>query len=146
MKNLFNRSHKQEILDRINKLTASTQRQWGKMDVAQMLKHCAKPLELALTNPKPPRVFIGRILGPMFKNAVMGPKPFKKGSFTPPEFKIETHENFEEQKNKLIDMINLFTPQNVSDPVHPFFGRMAENEWGEGQYKHLDHHLTQFGV
>lgn len=118
----------------------------GQMDVAQMLKHCTKPLELALTNPKPSRVFIGRLMGPLFKNAVFGPKPFKKGTFTPKEFKIETQEDFETQKKNLLGLIDNFKPENIIDKVHPFFGETSDKEWGEGQYKHLDHHLTQFGV
>ena len=146
MKNLFNNADKQEIISRINKLTPAAQGQWGQMNVAQMLKHCTKPLELAFTNPKPPRVFIGRIIGPMLKNAVFGPKPFKKGTFTPKEFKIETQEDFETQKENLLGLIDKFNPENITDKVHPFFGKTSDKEWGEGQYKHLDHHLTQFGV
>ena len=30
--------------------------------------------------------------------------------------------------------------------VHPFFGRLSGKQWGETQYKHVDHHLRQFGV
>jgi hypothetical protein len=30
--------------------------------------------------------------------------------------------------------------------VHPFFGRLSGDEWGRLIYKHLDHHLRQFGV
>ena len=37
VKNLFDATAKQEIIDRINKLTPQSERQWGKMDVAQML-------------------------------------------------------------------------------------------------------------
>lgn len=44
VKDLFDPAVKQEILDRINKLTPQSQRQWGKMDVAQMLAHCQMPL------------------------------------------------------------------------------------------------------
>jgi len=146
MKNLFNQADKQEIINRINTLTPESKRQWGEMDVAQMLKHCTKPLELALTNPKPARNFIGRLIGPMAKNAVFGPKPFKKGSYTPKEFKIVTQEDFEIQKKALLELIDKFKAENITDKVHPFFGKTNDKEWGEGQYKHLDHHLTQFGV
>ena len=44
IKNMFDPSVKQEVIDRINKLTAQTQRQWGKMDVAQMLAHVQQPI------------------------------------------------------------------------------------------------------
>jgi hypothetical protein len=29
---------------------------------------------------------------------------------------------------------------------HPFFGQMSRTEWGRLTWKHLDHHLRQFGV
>ena len=30
--------------------------------------------------------------------------------------------------------------------VHPFFGTLTGKQWGETQYKHVDHHFRQFGV
>jgi hypothetical protein len=43
-------------------------------------------------------------------------------------------------------MLEKYSPASVTDKVHPFFGLLSEAEWGESQYKHLDHHLCQFGV
>ena len=146
MKNLFDPAHKQEIIDRINSLTPVTQGLWGKMAVAQMLKHLTIPLNLALTNPKPARKPIGYILGPLAKNAVIGPKPFKRGSYTPPELRIETTEDFNMQRTRVLDMLNRFKPENITDTVHPFFGRLTHDEWGQSQYKHFNHHLSQFDV
>lgn len=146
MKNLFEPSTKKEILNRVQSLTPQTQRQWGKMDVAQMLKHVSIPLNLALTNPKPARTFMNIILGPLFKSTVVGPKPFKKNLYTPKELMVDTEQDFTSQKENVLAMINRFTPENVSDKVHPMFGKLTDLEWGHSQYKHFDHHLTQFGV
>lgn len=147
MKNLLNPSDRQEIVSRINQLTPGHKGQWGKMDVAQMLTHCQRPIELALTNPKAPRSFMGRILGPMAKKGVFGPVPFKKNGFTPPEFRVAEPRVFEESKEKLLKLIDRY-PQEMPkvDLVHPFFGAMPLDQWGEGMYKHLDYHLGQFGV
>ena len=30
--------------------------------------------------------------------------------------------------------------------VHPFFGTMAQRDWHAWGYRHVDHHLRQFGV
>jgi hypothetical protein len=30
--------------------------------------------------------------------------------------------------------------------VHPMFGKMTADQWGRSMWKHLDHHLRQFGV
>tara|TARA_R110002072_G_scaffold282761_1_gene445871 strand:+ start:98755 stop:98928 length:174 start_codon:yes stop_codon:yes gene_type:complete len=40
MKNIFDREIADEYIERINKLSTSSQCQWGKMDVSQMLAHC----------------------------------------------------------------------------------------------------------
>ena len=146
MKNLFNIAEKQEIVNRINALTVDSKGLWGKMTVAQMFKHNTLPMRVALTNPKAKRGLMGKIFGPMIKGAVVGPKLFKKSGFTPKEFKVDTQEDFDTQKANLMELIKQFTPENVSDKSHPMFGLMTDAEWGQGQYKHLDHHLTQFGV
>ena len=146
MKNLFNAADKQEIIKRINALNVNSKGQWGTMTVAQMFKHNTLPMKMALTNPKMKRNLISRIMGPLIKTAVIGAKPFKKNGFTPKEFKVDTREVFDTQKTALLDLVNQFIPSNVSDKNHPFFGPLTEAEWGQSQYKHLDHHLTQFGV
>ncbi|MEI8279368.1 MAG: DUF1569 domain-containing protein [Bacteroidota bacterium] len=146
MKSLFDQTTKQEIIRRVQSLTSQTQRQWGKMDVAQMLKHVSIPLGLALTNPKPAGTFMNKILGPLFKSNVVGPKPFKKNLFTPKELMVESEQDFDTQKQHVLAMLNRFTPDNVSDKVHPMFGKLTDLEWGHSQYKHFDHHLSQFGA
>jgi len=42
MKNLYHQETYEDCLDRINKLTSDTQPQWGKMNTAQMMAHCAE--------------------------------------------------------------------------------------------------------
>ena len=78
MKNLLNASDRQAIVSRIARLTHTTKGLWGTMSVAQMLTHCQRPIELALTRPKPGRKLLGYILGPMASKNVFGPKPYKR--------------------------------------------------------------------
>ena len=47
MKNLFEREAVDEVISRIDTLQPATQRQWGKMDVAQMMAHCSAALDMA---------------------------------------------------------------------------------------------------
>ena len=68
VKNLFDPAAKQEIIIRINKLTLQSQRQWGKMDVAQMLAHCQMPLGIALGRYQLKGNFILKVFGPIFKS------------------------------------------------------------------------------
>jgi hypothetical protein len=147
MKSLLNPTDRQEIINRINTLTPKHTGKWGKMDVGQMLAHCQKPLEIALTDPKPSRVLLGRIIGPFAKEGVFGPKPYKRDGYTPPPFKITTPQEFQPNKEKLLALIGRY-PNEMPKVglVHPFFGAMPLEQWVEGAYKHLDYHLGQFGA
>ena len=73
-------------------------------------------------------------------------KPFKRNLGTDRSFIITDQRKFEEEKQKLVDMINRFTEANMVDEPHPFFGKLTKEEWSKGTWKHLDHHLMQFGV
>ncbi|MDX2045768.1 MAG: DUF1569 domain-containing protein [Chitinophagaceae bacterium] len=146
VKNLFDTSVKKEIIDRINKLSPQTLRQWGKMDVAQMLAHCQMPMGVALGKHKLKGSFIIKLLGPFFKKTLYNDKPFKRSLPTDKSFVITDAKDFEKEKNSLIDMINSFTEGNMTSEPHPFFGKLTKEEWSKGTYKHLDHHLQQFGV
>ena len=146
VKNLFESSVKQEIIARINKLTPQTQRLWGKMNVAQMLAHCRMPMGVAEGTHKLSRTFIGIIFGPIAKKMLYNDKPFKRNLPTDKSFVMKASKDFEKEKQGLITMINNFSEQNMVDEPHPFFGKLTKEQWSKGMYKHLDHHLQQFGV
>ncbi|PWK19246.1 DUF1569 domain-containing protein [Xanthomarina spongicola] len=150
MNSLFNSENQAVILNRINNLNENSQPKWGTMDVGQMLTHCQKPLEVANgdlqldTNIG----FVKKLMFKLFKPVMYNDKPWQKNLGTVREFKItDTHE-FNSEKDKLVQIINVFsTKKDKQDwPVHPMFGTFNTEQWGKMQYKHLDHHLNQFGV
>ena len=149
MNTLFDQKDVIEILKRIEKLTLNSQRQWGKMNVAQMLAHSNISLETAMGMNFIKRLFIGRIIGSFLKPSVLGPKPFGKNSPTDKSYIFPDNCNFEDEKLKTITSIKKFfeggPPQCTTHP-HPFFGKFTPDEWAIFQWKHLDHHLRQFGV
>ncbi|MES2778818.1 MAG: DUF1569 domain-containing protein [Bacteroidota bacterium] len=140
----------EHYIERIQKLTPTTQGQWGKMNVAQMLAHAAVVMEKAMSKEKESRKLISYILGPLFKGMITNTKPYSPGSPTSPSFITTGQErDFETEKARLIKRIQEFSqggPANVSPYAHPFFGKMSVNDWNMSQSKHLNHHLTQFGV
>lgn len=149
MKNVFQPEVLEEIKQRINKLQPDTQREWGKMEVAQMMAHCSAALEVATGKKFPPRIFIGRILGPFFKSVFSNEKPLKKNMPTDKTFLVIDGRNFEKEKARLIDLVSQFSTggeAKCTKHPHSFFGKLTPAEWGFGMYKHLDHHLRQFGV
>ncbi|MGZ4043297.1 MAG: DUF1569 domain-containing protein [Bacteroidia bacterium] len=150
MKSLFNKQDAQEFINRINKLTAGTPALWGKMNVAQMLHHCQKSLEIASGALKPKiNKIIKLLFGKRAKTQLVGGQPFKKNLPTFQEAKIVDQKVFDTEKERLIKLIEQFQKNGkeglTADP-HPFFGDLTPNEWDILQTKHLDHHLSQFGV
>jgi Protein of unknown function (DUF1569) len=146
VKNLFDPATKQQIIDRVNKLSINNIALWGKMDVAQMLVHCQMPLGVATGKHELKSNFFMRLIGPLFKKQLFNDKPFKRNLPTDKSFIITTQKNVEEEKKQLIEMINYFSASTISSAPHPFFGKLSNEEWSKGTWKHLDHHLQQFGV
>ena len=149
MKSLFDSNTHQEVLQRIEKLNPQNQPIWGKMSVSQMLRHCQKPLEVAngkLELPRPNA--LKRYVFGLFKSSLYDDKPWRHNLPTAKEFVIKNTTDFQVEKEKLIADINEFEKKstNLNWPDHPMFGKFTTDQWGKMQYKHLDHHLMQFGV
>lgn len=149
MESLLQQKPYENILNRLDKLTPETQPTWGKMDIAQMLAHCQGPLKVALGKMeiKKPNVLMIMVFK-LFKKSLYSDKPWQKGLPTSAEFKVVDTKDFETEKKALLEWIAAFhAEKNKTDwPPHPFCGHFTPEQWGKMQYKHLDHHLTQFGV
>lgn len=149
MKSLFDKPAYEEITARMSKLTVESQRQWGKMDVAQMLAHCKEAFKVPLSKRSPPKQYPLALIGWMFKSKLYSNSPWSKGLPTAPNFIIKDERDFENEKAALMVLINAFhhsTPAAIEKIVHPVFGKFTGEQWGMAMYKHLDHHLTQFGA
>jgi hypothetical protein len=121
------------------------------MSVAQMLAHCNVQYEIIYENDKfpKPNAFVRFMLKTFVKNKVVGPKSFPKNGRTAPYFVIDNDRDFEKEKKRLIDYITI-TQENGVEVLLPrdtkSFGKLTASEWSTLFYKHLDHHLSQFGV
>ena len=149
MKSLFNAPDNQEVIDRINALTPASKPLWGKMHVAQMLAHAQQPLKVAFGELKLKRGVIGFLFGKMAKRQMLASEQLKKNLPTVKEFMVKTDLLFEEEKKKLIALVQRFYQagsKGLTQDAHPFFGKLTSEEWDKLQYIHLDHHLRQFGV
>ena len=149
MKNLFEKGSAEELLLRIDGLQPATQRQWGKMDVAQMMAHCSAALDMASGKLVLPRLFIGRLLGSFVRPIYSNEKPFSKSSPTDPKLVVSDQRDFQKEKDQLKVTVREFQEGGEAKCTrhpHPFFGSLTPYEWGRGMYKHLDHHLRQFGA
>lgn len=149
MKNLYEPEAANEVISRIDGLQPSSQRQWGKMDVAQMLAHCSATLDMASGRLNPPRILIGRLIGPMFRSVFLGEKPFSKNGPTDRKLVISDQRDFAREQEGLKQRVRQFHDAGQAGCTrhpHPFFGKLSPQDWARGMYKHLDHHLRQFGA
>lgn len=144
-KGLYDSKVYQACLDRIEKIQPDTQAQWGKMTPAQMLAHCSEIQEVSNGKPLKNTPFIARLFKGMIRKMVVNDKPYSKGTQTHPQYKQRDQKEFETEKQRLLQALQTF----VEDPKsskHPLFGEMSAEERGWAMYKHLNHHLEQFGV
>lgn len=148
-RNLFNRKSAESIINRAKQLKEDYQPRWGKMNVVEMLLHCnscnREILEKERSHKKTTvKQYLLRIL------ALYIAPGFKKG------LSSEQHHitkgkavniDFETALADFIDVINqLCVTQKQLTLTHPAFGNISTHQWGIAAYKHMDHHLRQFGV
>lgn len=150
MKNIFTKEITEEVVARIEDLTSQTQPIWGKMSVAQMLAHCCVTYEMVYADKHPrPNAFTRFLMKTLIKNIVTSEKPYVKNGRTAKQFVITDSKNFKTEKKRLIDFITKtqqLGEQEFEGKESHSFGKLTAKEWNNLFYKHVDHHLRQFGV
>ena len=151
MKNLFDAAVANQVKVRLGKLGPQTVRHWGKMTAAQMLAHCSGSMRWAVgevvpeKGPLPVRL-MGRMVKPMvFRNDA----PLRKNSPTAGSLIVADDRDLGRERERLSGLIDKFVAGGAAGCTknpHSFFGRMTPEEWAILMYKHLDHHLRQFGM
>jgi hypothetical protein len=147
MRSLHSEADRALLLQRLERLTDATPARWGRMNVAQMLYHSAESIRMAIgeleVKPRGPRIFRSRPV-----KFLIFRLPFPKGAPTAPELCISTAVEFAVERARLAGLVSRFAdvPRSGNGPVHPLFGALTWKEWGCLQYRHVDHHLSQFGV
>lgn len=148
--NIFTRNVADDMIRRINSLTPATSPKWGKMNVSQMLAHCNVTYELVFTDKHPKPGALMRFIIKLFaKNTVVSEKPYSHNSQTAPVFVVTDVKDFEKEKKRLIDHINQV--QQLGEAYFEgkeshAFGPLTKEQWNNLFYKHLSHHLDQFGA
>jgi hypothetical protein len=150
MKNLYELARVTEVKQRIAQLKPDSERQWGRMTPAQVLTHCARGMEMATGELELPRIFLGRLIGWKIGSLVLrDDKPFGRNSPTAKELLVKDAPDFEAGRTRLLAAIDRFVaagPAGCTTHPHAFFGKLTSDQWAILAYKHLDHHLRQFGT
>jgi|SRR5579871_4355243 len=150
MKNLFEPTSVREVKERIALLRSDSERLWGKMSPSQTLAHCAMAMEWAVGDRIPEGMFFARILGRIVKPMVFrDDAPLRRNSPTAKDLIVQDARDLEKERDRLCALIDRFAssgPRGCTKNSHSFFGPLTPDEWAVLTYKHLDHHLRQFGV
>lgn len=137
-----------EVTARVARLRPDSARLWGRMDVAQMLAHCTAGFAMARGEITPPRLLIGRLLGPVAKRSLLGRgEPMRRNSPSTPHMIVDDVRDFAAERARLVEAVGRFVtegPSGCTTHAHLFFGPLTPAEWATLMYHHLDHHLRQF--
>lgn len=147
MKSFFEPEAYQELQQRLDQIKEDSRPQWGKMNAAQMFNHCQAPLKIAVDKYEE-TLKPNWLVKLLFKKMLYSPKPFRKNSPTPPQFRSIADYNFNDEKVELQRwMDELWQDRNNEHrAAHPVFGDFTKEQWGVLQWKHLNHHFEQFSV
>ncbi len=151
MKNLFDAAVANQVKTRLGQLKPQAERRWGKMTAPQMLAHCSLSMQWAVGEVVPEKGalfarLLGRLVKPMlFRNE----DPLRKNAPTTRSLIVADERDLDKERERLSGLIDAFAAGGAAGCTknpHSFFGKITPDEWATLMYKHLDHHLRQFGV
>ncbi len=148
---IFSKPTVDALIRRIHQLSPATTPLWGKMTADQMLAHCNVSYEYVFEPEKykPTPAIIKLVLKLFLKDKVVNEAPYKQNTPTGPDFKITARKDFEAEKARLIHFLEKVAdlgPAHFEGKNSHSFGKLTATEWNNMFYKHLNHHLSQFGV
>lgn len=147
MKTIFDEQQRNALLTRVDRVTADLRPQWGKMNAEQMLAHLVESMRMAAgelyCQPKKLPIRFAPL-----RQLVVYWLPWPKGSPTAPELLPPDRRAIEDSKRELVRLVGLVGGRGKEKnwPYHPAFGNLGRRGWGALGWRHLDHHLRQFGV
>jgi hypothetical protein len=148
--NFLNPADNKALISRLFRLMPDAQRRWGTMNAGQMLVHCADQLRVSRGEKPVTSLRVPGLLKPLLKwYFITRLQEFKPNMKTLPELDARAGMtppvSFATDHATLVGLLApaRYRPEGVD---HPLFGHLSAREFGEITWKHLDHHLRQFGV
>ena len=148
MRSLWDPTAAEELLGRLDRLTADTPARWGKFTCPDMVAHLNESIRMALGDITPASKNLPIRFFPL-KQLIIYVLPFPKGAPTAPDLLVRSGRAVWADEVKLFRELLarlVAQPLDRSWPAHPAFGSMDRRSWGVLGYRHMSHHLTQFGV
>jgi len=138
-----------EIIQRFKKLTSNSGRQWGTMQVTEMLLHCklANNYIFDDTTDYVKPTIKQRVIQFICFNFLSRIPRNRKGPVRLQTRKMADADKFEEQLGAVIASLERFKfHDRPITSLHAGLGWLSASQWGRISYMHMDHHLRQFNV
>lgn len=147
MKSVFHPAVHRELQERVQRLTSHKQPRWGKMSAAQVVAHLTDSLRMASGELEVAPKKVPIRFSPL-KELVIYVLPIPKGVPTSPELIARKPGEWTAEIADLREQLNGLVERGTEAlaPSHPAFGTLSPKQWGVVVYRHMDHHLRQFGV
>jgi hypothetical protein len=148
MKSIWQDATRREVATRLAQLTPERRAEWGRMSAQQMVCHLAASVQMAIGE----RICAPKrtpLRFPIVKHLVIYVLPFPKSVPTAPELIVAATPNaWARDVGDLQAALDRFIARGPEARWvdHPTFGRLSAGQWGVLVYRHVDHHLRQFGV
>lgn len=153
MKTMFDAPVRVALQRRVQQLSPDSKALWGKMDIGQMTRHCNLWNEWVLGKGRyAGHIYKQDLLGKLFgqwalksntKDGKLMGKNMPAGQFA---IKDKVSTDLQTEKDRWSGYIADYAHFSNDRFAHDFFGKMTREQIGIFVYKHLDHHLRQFGV
>ena len=147
MKSIWQDEDRREITDRVGRVAWDRRAEWGKFTAPRMVCHLADSLKMAMGDLKVASKRLP-IRYPPLKQLVIYVAPFPKGAPTAPELLAREPAEWTSDIADLQGLLARAGSARTTDtwPEHPAFGALSTRAWGVLIYRHMDHHLKQFGA
>lgn len=146
VRTLLDNEDRSLILERLQRVRPDAKAAWGNLDAPRMLCHVADQMRVALGDvpTEPVHTFASRTLVKFLVVNTGLPAPRGKIK-TAPEMLTSRPTSWEADLAACVDLAER-VGRGTARAVHPTFGPLSPREWGRLSWKHLNHHLVQFGV
>ena len=152
MSTLLDDAARATIEARLRGLRQDSVRRWGRMTPHQTVCHLSDAFKMAL-NARPAAPVPTRFRPVVRFVALRLPLPWPRGRIkTVPEAEQgiggTPPTEFERDRDELLTLISRFSEAEPQQrcTTHPILGPMSTDLWGRWAYRHMDHHLRQFGL
>lgn len=146
MPTLRNTVDRKRLIERLYKVKPESRPQWGSLTAPRMLCHLSDGLAMALGDIAIESLGRKKYQRFPLKHLILYVIQFPRNVQTMPELLATEPNSFEADRERLVQQIErLVRKSDGAGPEHPLLGVLSNKAWNVLQYKHIEHHLTQFG-